>query len=249
MRALFACVLTWLALHPLTSNAQQTVPPIKVEYLDSTFAVLPSAQGAFYRRETEYKDSVGGEVRDYFLSGKLQSRCLYEHIRNAIVHGTFQNWYENGTTEWYQEFKHGVQNGITKQFYPNGKLKRYELYASGKRTLGKLYDVNGKQIKFVEYKILPTYEGGVQKLLQDIKERTVYPEVARRQFIEGKVIVAFVVDKNGAVKNLRIVESISPLLNDAAMDAVRKLDLFTPGKIDGVPVEVYYTVPITFQIF
>lgn len=54
--------------------AQQVIPPFKQEFIDSTCAVLPSVTGAKYRRETEWRDSTAGEVRDYYLSGALQSR-------------------------------------------------------------------------------------------------------------------------------------------------------------------------------
>lgn len=80
-------------------SAQPAAPPLKKEYLDSTFTVLPSAVGARYQLETQYTDSIGGEVRDYYLSRKLQSRGTYENIRHDIAHGIFETWYESGQLE------------------------------------------------------------------------------------------------------------------------------------------------------
>ena len=57
--------------------AQQVIPPIKTEYIDSTGAVLPSEVGASARRETTYADSVGGVVRSYAPNGKLRSSWSY----------------------------------------------------------------------------------------------------------------------------------------------------------------------------
>ena len=71
-----------------TAYAQQTIPLPKKEFLDSTFTVVPSEAGARYYRETVYTDSIGGTVKQYYVSGKLQSSGTFDHIRKTIAHGT-----------------------------------------------------------------------------------------------------------------------------------------------------------------
>lgn len=67
----FMTLLLGSALGVAKVSAQQVIPPLKKEFLDSTWHVLPSAAGARYRRETEWRDSTAGVIRDYYLSGQL----------------------------------------------------------------------------------------------------------------------------------------------------------------------------------
>jgi hypothetical protein len=81
-------------VHP--ASAQQLIPPPQHQYLDSLFEVLPSSVGAHYRREITYTDSTGGVMRDYYLSGQLQSSGTFDHVRRFSVHGVLETWYEAG---------------------------------------------------------------------------------------------------------------------------------------------------------
>lgn len=94
-----------------TCAAQQIIPPAKTEYLSLNGKVLPSADGALHRRETVYMDSVGGTVKDYFLSGKLESTTTFDNIRKSIQHGTAESWYGDGQLKMHQEFAHGKLAG------------------------------------------------------------------------------------------------------------------------------------------
>ena len=67
--------------------AQQVIPPVRSEYIDSAGTVLLSTVEARFRRETTHIDSVGGVVRDYSMSGKLRSSLSYELIRKQIYNG------------------------------------------------------------------------------------------------------------------------------------------------------------------
>jgi protein TonB len=74
----------------------------------------------------------------------------------------------------------------------------------------------------------------------------VYPDVAARAMVQGNVIVELQVDTQGRVTDARIVKGI-PLLNDAALDAVRQW-LYVPPLIDGVPVRLVMTVTVRFKL-
>ena len=97
--------------------AQQTVTPFKKEFLDSAWHVLPSAAGARYRRETEYTDKLGAEVRDYYLSGQLQSREKFEDVQQRIFNGVSEYFYANGQLKLHREFHHGKRVGELFRYY------------------------------------------------------------------------------------------------------------------------------------
>ncbi|RZK48353.1 MAG: hypothetical protein EOO59_16870, partial [Hymenobacter sp.] len=120
-------LLPLLLLAPALAATAQTapaLPPIRHEFLDSTFAVLPSATGARYRRETAYADSLGGEVRDYYLSGQLQSRGQYENIRREIIHGAYDTYYPGGQLESHTTSRHGQLEGEQLRYYPDGRVEQ-----------------------------------------------------------------------------------------------------------------------------
>ena len=89
----------------------------------------------------------------------------------------------------------------------------------------------------------PELVGGLAALAQTV----VYPEAARRAGVEGRVVVQFVVDETGAVRDPVAVRSDSDLLSQAAVDAVRQ-QRFTPGRVEGRPVKVRFAVPVTFRL-
>ena len=83
--------------------------------------------------------------------------------------------------------------------------------------------------------------------LVGLQARVVYPDEARRKGIQGRVIVQFVVDEEGRVVDETVVASPHPLLARAALDAVRG-SAFEPARIDGRPVRVQFSVPVTFAL-
>ncbi|RZK75709.1 MAG: hypothetical protein EOO85_13195, partial [Pedobacter sp.] len=91
-----------------TAAAQQLgVAPQKV-YLDSLFTVLPSAVGAQYYRQTVLTDSVAGEVKDYYLSGQLQSSGTFDDVLKLVPNGTLQTWRASGELESRATYSHAV---------------------------------------------------------------------------------------------------------------------------------------------
>ena len=106
--------------------AQQVVPPLKKEFLDSAYIALPSEKGAYYRRETEYKDSTAAVVRVYFLNGKLRLTSQYSHLRKGIPDGIHEAWFDNGQLQFHAVYKEGRRDGELRTYYENGQLKRRE---------------------------------------------------------------------------------------------------------------------------
>ena len=106
---------------------------------------------------------------------------------------------------------------------------------------------NGEEV-FVVAEEMPIFPRETKALYEAISRNLKYPQAAKDNGIEGKVMVRFIVDREGAVKNPTVVKSVDPLLDKAALDAVRMLPKFKPGKNAGQPVNVYYTIPIAFKL-
>lgn len=101
---------------------------------------------------------------------------------------------------------------------------------------------------FVVVEEMPMFPGGEAALLAYIAEHTQYPEVAKENNIQGKVIVRFCVTSKGGVDKVEILKSVDPELDKEAIRVVKTLPAFKPGKQGGKPVPVWYMVPINFTL-
>jgi TonB family protein len=95
---------------------------------------------------------------------------------------------------------------------------------------------------------MPQYPGGDLELLKFIAGNTNYPDSAKVHNIQGRVIVRFIVDKDGNVVEPEILKGVDPLLDAEALKVVNKLKGFSPGTQGGKPVSVYYMIPISFTL-
>ncbi len=102
---------------------------------------------------------------------------------------------------------------------------------------------------FTSVEQMPVYPGGDQALLGDIFKNLVYPPVAAENGVEGKVTIMFVVTKDGSIGEVKVARGKDPDLDKEAVRAVKAIKKkFTPGKMNGHAVNVWYSVPVTFRL-
>ena len=101
---------------------------------------------------------------------------------------------------------------------------------------------------FVVVEEMPMFPGGEPALLASIAEHTQFPEGAKDNNIQGKVIVRFCVTSKGGVDKVSILKGVDPELDKEAIRVVQTLPAFKPGKQGGKPVPVWYMVPINFTL-
>ena len=95
---------------------------------------------------------------------------------------------------------------------------------------------------------LPLFPGGNMALMMYLNENVKYPAMASAHREQGRVIVGFVVEKNGSLSNIRVVRSVSPLLDAEALRVIKAMPNWTPGRHEGKSVRVKYNVPIQFKL-
>ena len=95
---------------------------------------------------------------------------------------------------------------------------------------------------------MPEFPGGMEALINFLQENVKYPENAVKNDIEGRVLVQFIVDKTGQVCDAEVVRSVSEELDAEALRVVKSMPNFIPGRQDGKPVAVWFTLPITFKL-
>jgi periplasmic protein TonB len=101
---------------------------------------------------------------------------------------------------------------------------------------------------FVVVEEMPMFPGGEAELLKYIGLHTIYPEVAKENNIQGRVIIRFCVTAKGGVSQVSVLKGVDPELDKEAIRVVNALPAFKPGKQGGKPVPVWYMVPITFTL-
>ena len=95
---------------------------------------------------------------------------------------------------------------------------------------------------------MPSYTGGMGALMQYLCNNVKYPVEAENQGIQGRVICTFVVEKDGSITNVKVSKSVDPSLDAEAVRVLSAMPRWIPGKQDGKPVQVNYTLPVTFRL-
>ena len=95
---------------------------------------------------------------------------------------------------------------------------------------------------------MPQFPGGEAALMKFLASHINYPPMAAENNVQGKVIVQFVVDKTGKVGDVKVVRSVDKALDHEAVRVCQALPKFTPGRQNGRPVSVWYTLPIQFKL-
>ena len=95
---------------------------------------------------------------------------------------------------------------------------------------------------------MPAFPGGPSALMSYLSKNIKYPVVAEENGVQGRVIVTFVVERDGSITDVRVAKSVDPSLDKEAQRVVRSMPNWIPGKQNGSAVRVKYTVPVTFRL-
>lgn len=95
---------------------------------------------------------------------------------------------------------------------------------------------------------MPQFPGGETALMSSIAQNLKYPVIAQENGIQGKVIVRFLVEKDGSISKVEVVRSLDPACDKEAIRLIKLLPKFIPAKQNGVAVAVWYTLPIAFKL-
>ena len=168
--------------------------------------------------------------------------------------------YNNDEPQKQVPVKKGKQNATIKN---NGKTILQVVEAPDQKTEAEAPKSEQKQYEAtVTYEIkedspqdvfdvvekMPEFPGGVQELLGFLSKTIKYPAEAEKAGTQGRVIATFVVRKDGSISDARVVKSVDPLLDAEALRVINAMPAWIPGTQNGKPVNVKYTVPISFRL-
>ena len=94
----------------------------------------------------------------------------------------------------------------------------------------------------------PEFPGGDAALMEYLRKNIKYPAICRENNIQGRVIVTFIVNKDGTITEPEVVKSVNPSLDKEALRVISQMPNWKPGYQRGKPVRVKFTVPVNFQL-
>ena len=116
-------------------------------------------------------------------------------------------------------------------------------------------------IPIFDYPVIPAeFPGGSKALLEYIHNNMIYPEDALKDSVQGRVIVQFIVEKNGSISNPKIVSRVTFMMDPAdsiksrpfdaeAIRLISTMPRWTPGKYKGEPCRILYSIPVSFKLY
>lgn len=153
---------------------------------------------------------------------------------------------------------------------PEDELKTQDELMSTKTAIGALDvkgndDANGEVLKIKEavaqpepkpevekvfdvVEQMPSFPGGPSALMEWLSNNVKYPVVAQENGVQGRVVVSFVVERDGSITDVKVVRGVDPSLVREASRVVRAMPRWIPGKQNGSAVRVKYNVPVAFRL-
>lgn len=236
-------------------------------FLISIFALTAFAQ------DTTYYDAQGNKVaameswqeykiiernpadtnelveRMYFNSGQIKFERAYNSYSEQKLHGKRKKWYENGQIQEDIDFENGKLNGQVLTYWDNGQLKRKDIYENDELVEGKVWNADGTEAAYYDFQIMSAFPGGMDGLIQYLSKNVQYPRKSRRKGIQGRVLVAFIIEKDGSLSNVEVLEGVNDEIDAEAVRVIKRMPKWKPAMEDGEEVRVLFRMPIAFRLY
>jgi TonB family protein len=216
-------------------------------------------------------NEIYGVNKSYYESGQIKEEGYYVH---GEPDGIYKSYYKSGHVDVEAFYKMGEKNGVYKFYYESGRIycsgmcvmgkkdgeflyyydedsllvRRKENYSIDELKAGYCYTPEGKDTTYFPYIEIPEFPGGEKSMKGYLAQELSYPEDARESGIEGRVVVRFTVLKTGKIDSIEILKGVYPSLDEMACYVVRMMPRWEPGKQEGIPVNVWYNLPIMFKL-
>lgn len=210
-------------------NSQLITP-----YFDKTSNVeqkanLQSVTPKYFEKVVELNDSLGNHFLDINGNGKF--KMLADN--DEIVEGEYTN---------------GLQDKTWKTINLKNKSTYYDDYKNGEYLQGKTIDSVGNIVTYNKISSMPDMFSGSEDLKYQFSRSLRYPPEARNRGIEGRVVLSFVVEKDGSLSSLKVNRSIGGGCDEEAIRVLKLFPRWTPGQERGVAKRIQLLMPVEFRL-
>jgi len=216
------------------------------------------------------KGMLNGTVFNYYPNGKLYTSYVYNDTTPGSGITSYQVIEVNDSTGkplvkdgnglcalYDNDFKHIISRGMIKNGEYDGvwtgedpglHLSYKETYENGKMISGESTGEDHVTLTYTRSHIQPEYKGGVNSFYRYLGTSIRYPPNCQRMGIQGIVLLKFIVEKNGSLTDIKVVNYVDEELAAEAVRVLKQSPRWTPGTMRGRTVRVTYTVPISFSL-
>lgn len=167
------------------------------------------------------RDEYGELGRDGAIVYHVKGKS-YDEVTETLR----QHWFHKGSTERLRTIDNKPGNA-------DAEVVEYESELEG---------------AFVTYEQQAEFPGGVKALMEHIKANTRYPQEAKSRGIQGRVIVRFIVEEDGALTEEQVMKPVDPQLDAEAIRIARSMPKWRPGRLAGKPIRTRFSFPVTFRL-
>ncbi len=245
----------------LNVNSQSTLPerlPYKKQERPWFLPQFPGGDSALYAFIADSTIYPAIAIENG-ITGTVNCRLTIDEmgfVRNVFVTSNADPFLEKAAVNVLERLPQ-----FTTSTYPSEFVASIKFWLTEGEPVGEYYTVD-KHIELTRFDFtnterndyylsvekMPEYPGGDMAMLKFLAENTEYPFNAKQSGITGVVYVSYIVDLDGAVKDVKVVKGAHPLLDAEAIRVVSLLKGYTPGTQDGKPVPVQFTVPLRFVL-
>lgn len=195
---------------------------------------------AFY-----YKGVEAGRGTAYYDNGKLKE--LRNMDKKGSGSGTYATYYETGELMQLGKYAAGKKRDSTwVAFHPNGKPLSMLNFRDDVLESQQCFNAKGKIITCAQDR-LPEFPGGMRGLIRYLTNNMEFPPNLVSTHPYAKVIVQFVVSERGKIEDIKLLKPAHTDFNSEALRIIRHMPDWEPGIQNGLPVRVYYTLPVAFK--
>ncbi|WP_281616237.1 energy transducer TonB [Flammeovirga sp. SubArs3] len=189
-----------------------------------------------------------------YKEGEFEETTLFINAWDSLGNQTVKNG--NGQLKYltknsfYQEgmVKNKLKTGEWNGTYIDGKPYFIETYKNGKLKKGNSWDSEGKKYSYTKTYKRAFYPGGIWDFYNWIGKVLRYPDDAKKQGIEGKVYVAFIVDKSGQLTEINVVKGVYESMDQEVLRVMQLVKPWSPAKKRGQKTISRMILPISFRL-
>ena len=230
-------------------------PFLVFAFEDSTEILIKGEQLNFDNHDTNFDylavcGLTSENIDGIFVLQSEESKSLYgEAGKNGVIHFRVKGKTAKDMTAALAEYAQRTGNEEPLKVSIKKPATIDEIQAVGYAPTPKANDPSAEQDEiFQVVEEQPMFPGGMQELMTFLQTNIRYPKEAQARGLQGRVVVQFVVNKDGSICEENVVKSVDPQLDAEALRVVRSMPNWTPGKQRGEAVRVRFTLPVTFRL-
>jgi TonB family protein len=187
------------------------------------------------------------DVNEFYEDGFLKMEGSFVSLKDEQKHGRFKYYRPSGKLDSEGYFSNDAADGEWKFYFPNGVISGLLVYEKGVCIKRNYWNEDGSEVfdfRQVE-KLLPTYEGGQEKINEYFKRNITLPAELVKNKLSGKIVVSFWVDESGSVINPKIEESLNSNIDNQVIKLVSAMANWKPARQHNRPFKQMYILPVT----